>query len=579
MKFNENQIKAINHFEGNCCVMASAGSGKTSVLVNRIVNLINTYDVSPENILAITFSVKAKENMENRLESMLGEIYKQITIDTFHGLGNKMLKESKYNYYYKTLQNWQQKSMINNIVIKDLKLADNDNDVKANYILGYISFHKNNLIDCDGVILPIADMPYGLHTMKEIYKRYEKSKNYEKSKDFEDMLINTYKLLKLNSKELNKYQDRYKFILVDEFQDTNKAMYEIIRLLGKKYNNVFVVGDALQNIYEWNSANNNYIINFHKDWLDTTVIPLNINYRSTQNIVELSNKLVKNTKETTHKYYVESISNKPKHKAPVFTTYEDEIIESEEIAKSILDNKYKYSDVAILSRTNFMSQALEKGLYKNNIPYEIVGGKSFYEQREIKDMISYLRLVADTKNDESFKQIYNSPNRYLGNVFLTELSSFSSKYKMSLFDSMFSFPRSDEWRYQKGIMELNNIISKLQKRKKYKVGELIDIIRQDLSYDKFILKEDYDNNDRNEKIENLDTLVNIANKFKSIDEFLMDVENILSFNKKDNVKDKVKIMTIHKSKGLEFPIVYIASVNDGILPHTIIFFLHFHYQI
>ena len=573
MNFNENQLKAINHYEGNCCVLSSAGSGKTSVLTNRIVNLINIHKVNPRNILAITFSVKAKENMQERLIKLIGDKVNTVTIETFHALGNKILRECNYNYFHNKIKQWQQKQFINNIVVKTLKIESNEINVDTNDILNFISCQKNNLLNCDDELIETKYMPYSINIMQYIYQRYEEVKKDEKVMDFDDMLLHTYKLLANNDLTREKYQDRYKFISSDEFQDINVAQYEFIRLLGKKYNNVFVVGDALQNIYEFRGANNNYLIDFHKDWIDTTIIPLNINYRSSQDIVELSNKLVKNTKETTHKYYFESIANKPKYKSPEFACFNDEVDEAKYIAEKILelkesDSNINFSDFAILTRTNYQIQAIERGLYNNNIPYEIIGSSLFYEQKEIKDILSYLRLVKDINNDEAFKQIYNSPNRYLGNVFLNEVTTYSHKYNKSLFTSMVSFPRSNEWRYKKGISEICDIVSKIKKKKKYKVGDLIDIIRKDLDYDKYILKEDTDSNLRSEKIDNLDILVFLANKYDNIDKFLEDVDNLLGFSKGSDSEDRVKVMTCHKSKGLEYPIVFVAGVNDGLLPHA-----------
>ena len=572
MNFNENQLKAINHYEGNCCVLASGGSGKTGVLTNRIANLINTYNVDPRNILAITFSVKAKENMLNRLINLVDESKVDfITINTFHALGNSILKECRYNYFHNKIKSWQQKQFINNIVVKVLGIERKESEVETNDILSFISYQKNNLLDYNDEVKETKFMPYKLNIMQEIYQKYEEMKKNEKVMDFDDMLLHTYKLLVNNDLTREKYQDRYRFIAVDEKQDVNVAQYEILRLLGKKHNNVFVVGDPLQNIYEFRGANNNYLIDFHKDWIDTTIIPLNINYRSSQDIVELSNKLVKNTKETTHKYYYESVAHKPKHKSPEFNYYIDEEKEADGIAKKILELKdfnIKFSDFAILTRTNYQIQAIEKGLYDNSIPYEITGSNPFFDLKEIKDMISYLRLAKDINNDEAFKQIFNSPNRYLGNVFLNEVSTYAEKYNKSLFSSMLLFPRSNEWRYKKGITELYDIATKIKKKKKYKVGDLINIIRKDLDYDKYIRKEDNDSDIRSEKIDNLDNLVVLANKYNSIDDFLKEVDNLLGFSNDSDGKDKVNIMTIHRSKGLEFKVVFVAGVNDGLLPHA-----------
>ena len=569
MEFNDNQIKAINHYTGNCCVLASAGSGKTSVLTHRIVNLINTHKISPENILAITFSKKAKDNMRNRINTLLDTgIGAKITIETFHALGYRLLRESRFTVFNSIIESWKQKQTIKDILIKDLHIEDNDRNIKINDILNFISHQKNNLIDCNSKLISLDNMPYGINVMREIYQRYESAKAKEYKIDFDDMLLNTYKLLTFKDNEREKYQNRYKFICVDEFQDTNYAQYEILRLLGKKHNNVYVVGDPLQNIFEWNLANNDYLINFHKDWIDTKVIPLNINYRSTQDIVDISNKLVEGIKETTHQHYYKSKADKPKYKKPEFICYENEEIESDSIAKKVIELGCNYSDVAILTRTNFQSQAIERGLYNNNIPYEVIGSSTFYEQKEIKDMVSFLRLIDDLNNNEAFKQIYNTPNRYLGSVFLNEISAYAQKCKISLFEGMLYFPRSHEWRYKNGINELKDLVTKLKKRKRYKVGELIEIIRNDLNYDNYISKEKYENNDKNEKVDNLNTLVSLANKYNDIKAFLQEIDNILGFTKNSNITNKVKVMTIHKSKGLEFPIVFVPSVNNLLLPHA-----------
>jgi DNA helicase-2/ATP-dependent DNA helicase PcrA len=523
---------------------------------------VEVHKVNPENILAITFSVKAKENMQQRL----GDTGAAITIDTFHGLGNKILKESNYNYYFNKIKPWQQKTFINDIVIKDMQIADMDTGVKTNDILRYIAYQKNNL---NTKPEPIKDMPYGLHIMDQILHKYDAMKKQNKIMDFNDMLFNTYKLLSGNGAEREKYQDRYQYILVDEFQDTNKAMYEILRLLGKKHNNVFVVGDPLQNIYEFNLSNNDYLINFYKDWLDTKVISLNTNYRSSTDIVAYSNNLMQGTKETTHIHYIESVANKVAHMKPTISVYVNEEEEADKIAQKILAGGYNFSDVAILTRTNYMIQAIERGLFKNNIPYEVIGGKTFYEQKEIQDMINYLKLIADKNNDDAFRAIYNTPNRYLGSIFLNEITAYATRYKESLFDSMSLFPRSNEWRYKKGIGELENLVFKMNVKikKGCKVGDLMIAIRNDLEYDKYISGEEYENNDRNEKVENLDAFVTIANRYDDLGAFLQEIDNIVGFARNDEELSKVKVMTIHKSKGLEYPVVFIASVNNHILPH------------
>lgn len=573
MNLDKNQIKAINHTEGNCCVLASAGSGKTTVLVNRIARLIENNNINPKNILAITFSRKAATNMKDKL-ALISDKCGNTNMETFHSLGYKILKQNN-PYGNEIIKDWNKKQIINNIVVKSLHLEDNEIDVKVNDIINFISYHKNNLIHYYDSLDKPDDIPYNLEVMRNIYKLYEEAKKKEGKIDFDDMLLMSYDLLNTSDKVRNHYQNIYKFILVDEMQDTNTAQYEIIRLLGKTNNNVFVVGDPLQNIYEWRSANNNYLLNFYKDWYDVKVVNLNTNYRSSDDIVKISNKLVTDMKETTHKFYIESKANSSLHKSPEFTYCDDEFKEADYISSKIkqLNSIYPFSDFSILTRTNFQLQAIERKLYSNNIPYEIIDGNSFYDLKEIKDMISYLKLVDDNDNNDAYKNIFNSPNRYLGKVFLDEVSTYAEKKNISLYNSMLAFPRCDEWRYKKGIDEIHYMINKLRvknnsKSKKDNVGNLIRIIRDDLNYDKYISKENYENNDKNEKIENLDSLVSVAEKYKTIREFLEEIDKLMEFNKNSESDNKVKVMTIHKSKGLEFKVVFVVGVNQTLLPHS-----------
>lgn len=554
MEYSKNQLKAINHYKGNCSVLASAGSGKTSVLINRIVNLINNHSIEPSKILALTFSKKAVLNMINKLDGFIPD--NNVSILTFHALGYNILKEN--GYYYEIIKEWEKIKLINNICMNILSLGENEIDIPTSDILNFIAYQKNQLIKPINKFTYLNKFPYNEEIMRNIYTLYEKHKD---KIDFEDMLLKSYEIL-----SNNKYITPYEFILVDEFQDTNKAQYEIIKLLNKN-NNLFVVGDPLQNIYEWRGSNNKYLIDFYKDWCKSKVIPLNINYRSTNNIVVFSNNLMKNTIETNHKHYVESIADKNKYKNPIINIYINEVEESIGICntiKGLIENNYNYKDIAILTRTNFQMQAIERSLYSNDIPYSIVDGNKFYELKEIKDILSYLRLIKDTSNDEAFLNIYNTPNRYLGNVFITEIKLYAKKYRLSLFDSMQEFPRSNEWRYKKGIKDFSKLINSLKNRKRYTVGKLIKTIREKLNYDKYILKENHENNNRNKKIENLDALMNLADKYNDIGLFLDEIDNMLEPNKDNN---NISLMTIHKSKGLEFPVVFVAGVSNGLLPH------------
>ena len=406
MNFNANQIRAINFHNGNCCLMATAGSGKTAVLTNRIKNLIEIYGVKPENILAITFSKKAKDTMVERLNKLLPCQSKNINIETFHSLGYKIMR-SYTGINYKILKDNKKVTMINMLTKEDI-------DTKT--VINYISRQKNNLQYPNRKSVNLYDRLYYLYEQ-------EKKKTGDKI-DFDDMLLESYNILSNNADLLNRYISCYKYLLVDEVQDTNYAQNELIKLLGKNNNNVFIVGDPLQCIYNWRGSNNDYIINFHKDWENTTVINLDTNYRSTKDIVDMSNKFAETIEASKHEYYVESQTDVPYYKVPLLYTYEDEDDEADKIAEQINDfvssEQYSYKDFCILARTNAQLQTFETTLYNNNVAYEVVDGSSFIERTEIKIILSYLKLANDIYDNESFEYIYYRPNRWLGKTFLEE---------------------------------------------------------------------------------------------------------------------------------------------------------------
>ena len=254
---------------------------------------------------------------------------------------------------------------------------------------------------------------------------------------------------------------------------------------------------------------------------------------------------------------------------PEYVLYSDEFSEGVGIGNKIneLNSQYPYKKMAILTRTNFQMQAIERALFHNKIPYNMPEGSTFYEQKGIQDMIAFLRLAHDKTNNEAFKRIFNVPNRYVGKVFLEEVSSYAKAKNLSLYQSMLRFPRSTEWRYKRGIAELHSVIHRISSRKRYNVGELIEIIRKDLEYDQYILKEILENEDTDGRLENLDTLVVEAAKYNNVSDFLSEIDNMVVFSQNED-ENKVQLMTIHKSKGLEFPVVFIPSVSEGILPHA-----------
>lgn len=559
LEFNENQKKAIEFYEGCCNVIASAGSGKTGVLVHRIHNLIMNHDVDPNKILAITFSKKAKENMMERLEKLLPDHYKYLHIETFHSFGYSIIRKFNRVNYQILDADWKKNKIIEDIYKNLFRVEKVDGNVLAECV-SYISLHKNHL-------------QYPKKNSSEDYERvyyhYEKHKRDNNYLDFDDMLTMAYEILSDNEKALGHCQKQYKFILADEMQDTNTAQYEMLRLIAQKHQNVFFVDDPLQNIFEWRGSDNKYVLGFDSAWdKNTTTINLNCNYRSSQNIVALANKFAGTIPESNHKYYIESISDKPAYKAPEYCCYVNESAEAEQIAAKIQDivktNSYNYKDFAILARTNAQLINFESAMHRHTIPYLIVDGISFVERKEIKIVLSYLKLAYDMNDDKAFAYIYNKPNRYLGKQFLDETKKIAVKDKTSMFYAMHSAADRNR-KYSTGVRELSDIINYLHRMNFTSVKDQIEFIRNRLKLDEYVAGEISDDNNSYDKIDNLNTLSAIAEDYSSTEEFVSYMSKLVVNNKETD--NAVKLMTIHKSKGLEYPVVFIVGVNENLLPH------------
>ena len=558
LEFNDNQKEAINFHKGCCNVIASAGSGKTGVLVHRIKNLVENYNVDPQRILAITFSKKAKENMVERLEKLLPGVYNNLHIDTFHSFGYSIIR--KFNRItYKILDaDWKKNKIIEDIYKDMFKVREVDGCTIAE-LVSYISYKKN-----------LLEFPNknSSDINEQIYYQYEKFKKENYNIDFDDMLTMCYEILSSNEKALVHCQNQFEFILADEMQDTNKAQYEIIRLIAEKNKNVFFVDDPLQCIYQWRGSDNKYVLDFDSEWENPKTINLNCNYRSSRDIVTLANKFATTIPESQHKNYVESISNKDNIESPHYKIYVDEKDEANQIAKVIEElvvvNDCKYSDIAILARTNAQLVNFESAMHKKSIPYYIVDGAAFVERKEIKLILSYLKLSSDLNDEESFNYIYNRPNRFLGKQFLNDVKKEAIRQNISMYFAMHT-PVAKNFKYSFGVREIADVINTLRNKKDWSVKDKIAYLRNRLNIDAYVSGEVSDDNNSLDKIDNLNTLENIAEDYISTEEFVDYMSKLVVKNKETD--NAVKLMTIHKSKGLEFPVVFIVGVNEGLLPH------------
>lgn len=574
--FSGSQIEAIRHRCGNCVVIASPGSGKTRVITYRVANLIKQGE-SPDSILAITFSRKSANEMKERISKITHE---DIVMNTFHSICYRLLKVENARFNdSRLIKDWQKKKFITEIVVNNLKLVQDEKKVNINDILYFISYNKNNFKLCtDKQLIPINNMPFPIDIMKKIYTYYTALMYRNSTIDFDDMLIECVDFLNKNENIRKKYAKRFKWLLIDEFQDSCEVQIRLIELLARENQNVFVVGDFLQSIYSFRAAKIEFILNFHKTW-NAKVIVLGTNYRSTTNIVNFCNDLVKDSEEVKFKYYKKTIANKSNGKNPEFNVYYNQNEEADTIAKKIkaimnINSHYNYKDFAILFRTNTQSRNFEYTLFQEDIPYIIPECGSFYQRKEIQHMLNYIKLALDTNNNDAYLSIYNIPSRYLGAKFISECQELASKNNESLYQTMFRM--STEWRYRTGINEIQIAINKIKRLiGKYNVGEIIVKIRQIINYDNFITSEISGEDISHEKLENLNSLVLQGQEYTNVQKFLDEIDRLVKAKEgeKDFRNDKskhvnaVQCMSIHKSKGLEFPVVFVVGINSGVLPH------------
>lgn len=434
MTLNDKQLEAVNHTEGPCLVLAGAGSGKTRVLTERIIKLIDD-GVSPYNILAITFTNKAAKEMRVRVQNKIGDVANSIFIGTFHSFGLRILRENYdaigYSSNITILDTDDTKSLIKRI-LKENSFDPADYDIK--HIISKISSAKNDGIsplEFSKLFLNEHDKVIGL-----VYEKYLKLLKENNSVDFDDLLLKPVEIFKKRKDILEKYQERFRYILVDEYQDTNSIQYELCKMLAKKYNNIFVVGDANQSIYSWRNADYRNILNFEKDYKNAHVVLLEENYRSTNTILKAANSVIKNNNEGTKLNLWTSIGDGEKVE---YIRVEDEIKESSFVInkiKELVSEGYSYSDFAVLYRTNAQSRTVEEAFVRNNIPYNIIGSYYFYNRKEIKDLIAYLNLIYNTNDSVSLERVINTPKRGIGTKTIDNIREKANMNDISLFDAI-----------------------------------------------------------------------------------------------------------------------------------------------
>lgn len=559
-KLNDKQKEAVMHVDGPCLVLAGAGSGKTRVLTERIVNLINN-GVSPYNILAITFTNKAAREMRERVYNSIEEEANKIFIGTFHSLGLKIVRENASVIGYSNNVTILDRDDVNTLIkrfMKELNLDTEHYPVKN--ILNKISFAKNEGLSPEEFD-KFAKAPLDMAACK-VYKMYESALKRSNSVDFDDLLILPLRIFKKDKSVLEKYQEHFKYILVDEYQDTNMVQYDMCKLLASKYRNLFVVGDMDQSIYSFRFANYMNVINFEKDNKDAKVIVLDENYRSTNNILNAANDVIKNNKERKEKNLWSSKGNGDKIK---YIRCDNELEEASTVVrltKALLDKGEKPSEIAVLYRTNGQSRVFEEAFLKENIPFKIVGSYFFYNRKEIKDLISYMHLIYNNNDDASLERVINVPRRGIGSKTIERLRSEASISDKSMFEVVSS---GKELGFKNLIIDLTN------ESKNTDLVGLVDVILDKTG----IRKELEEKNDLESEIrlENLNEFKSIALAFQekgifSLEEFLENISLVSDKNEYKEVDDGINLMTLHSAKGLEFNDVFLVGMEEGIFPHN-----------
>lgn len=570
---NDMQKQAVFQTEGPLLILAGAGSGKTRVLTHRTAYLIEEKGVNPWNIMAITFTNKAAGEMRDRVDRLVGFGSESIWVSTFHSSCVRILRRHidrlGFNNNFTIYDADDQKS-----VMKDVckKLNIDTKVYKEKAILGAISSAKDELISPEQYELN-AMGEYGKLKIAHAYKEYQLHLRKNNALDFDDLIVKTVELFQNNPDILESYQERFKYIMVDEYQDTNTAQFRFVYLLAKKYKNLCVVGDDDQSIYKFRGANIGNILNFEKYFHDAVIIKLEQNYRSTKNILNAANGIIRNNlgrkdktlwsdKEDGTKITFRQVEN----------GYEEAELIAEEIDKLVKTENCAYNNCAVLYRTNAQSRVIEEKFLRANIPYKIVGGVNFYQRKEIKDILCYLKTVNNAVDDLAVKRIINIPKRGIGLTTIDRVQSYADQNGISFYEALRQVDNiTSIGKSSSKIHSFESFIQVLRSKTEYiKVSELLDDILEDTGYVRELESENTD--EAKSRIENINELISKVVDYENnaeqpnLNEFLEEVALVADIDSLDKDSDYVVLMTIHSAKGLEFPKVFLAGMEDGLFP-------------
>lgn len=573
---NPQQYQAVCHYEGPLLILAGAGSGKTRVLTHRVAWLIEEKNVNPWNIMAITFTNKAAGEMRDRVEAMLGGALGGVWVATFHSTCVRILRryidrigfENNFTIY----DSEDQKSVIKEVCKRlqiDTKLY------RERFFMAEISAAKDEMLSPVDYALK-AQGDQRMQKVAEVYKEYQRQLFDNNALDFDDLICRTVELFQSCPEVLEQYQERFRFIMVDEYQDTNTAQFKLVSLLAAKYRNLCVVGDDDQSIYRFRGANIGNILNFEQFFPDAEVIRLEQNYRSTQNILNAANAVISHNKGRKEKTLWTDNGEGEKIRFRQFmNSFEEAEYVAGIISQKVGAGKWKYGDCAILYRTNAQSRMFEEKFLYANVPYKIVGGVNFYSRKEIKDVIAYLKTIANGKDDLAVRRIINVPKRGIGATTISRVQDYATEHGASFYDAL---------RVAETIPGIGKSVAKLQafvqmiqvlrtKQEFYKVKSLIEDILEQTGYMKELQAEGTD--EALDRMANVDELLNKAALYDektenpTLDGFLEEVALVADIDNLEEDADHVVMMTLHSAKGLEFPVVFMVGMEDGVFPSYI----------
>ena len=569
---NDKQKEAVLATEGPCLVIAGAGSGKTKVLTHKIAYLLSEKNVKPWNILSITFTNKAANEMKQRVEKLVGEASQEMWLVTFHSICVRILRrfidrigfDTTFLIFDSTDQRTLVKECIKSIGLDDKLFTDRS-------VLSEISNGKNDMLEPKAYQVKYNG-DFRKEKIGEVYELYQKKLKENNALDFDDIINYTIKILTENPDVLEYYTEKFKYVLVDEYQDTNKAQFMLVSILASKYGNITVVGDNDQGIYSFRGADITNILNFEKDFPGSKIVKLEQNYRCTGNILKAANAVIKNNE---NKYDKKLWTENEEGKLPCIYKAEDEYDEASYIVKQInmlkMEEYLKLSDFVILYRMNSQSRAIEDIFRRENIPYKIIGGLKFYERKEIKDIIAYLRLIFNTSDNLSLKRIINEPKRGIGKTSLDNIQDISDKTGKSMYEIIKYAEQYELNRVKANSIQFVEVIEDLRKQvNQIPISELIKLTLNKTGYVKAL--ENENTIEAESRIQNLEEFLTVAIEFEeqmaenTLAEFLESISLTSDIDNMEESEDTVTLMTLHSAKGLEFPVVFLVGMEEGIFP-------------